>query len=204
MRAKKHWEDLYHTKSPTEVSWFSPRLEISLSLIKHAAPELSASIIDVGGGASTLVDDLIASGYENITVLDIAETAIDAARKRLGSNAGCVKWLVADITQLALSEQSYDVWHDRAVFHFLTQSDERRAYIRQLMSAVRAGGHVIIATFGPEGPQKCSGLNVVRYHADSLRDELGPRFRLLESSKMLHQTPFGTSQQFLYCHGVLE
>lgn len=204
MHVKKHWEDLHQTKSPAEVSWFSPHLEISLSLIKRAAPEISASIIDVGGGASTLVDDLIASGYKNITVLDIAQTAIDATRKRLGSTAGYVKWLAADITQVALSEHSYDVWHDRAVFHFLTQPDERRAYIRQMMSAVKAGGHVIIATFGPEGPQKCSGLDVVRYDADSLRVEFGPRFRLLESSKMLHQTPFGTSQQFLYCHGVLE
>jgi 2-polyprenyl-3-methyl-5-hydroxy-6-metoxy-1,4-benzoquinol methylase len=204
MHVKNHWEDLYHTKSPAELSWFSPHLEISLSLIKRAAPDLSASIIDVGGGASTLVDDLIASGYKNITVLDIAQTAMDAARKRLGSAAGCVKWLAADITQAGLSERSYDVWHDRAVFHFLTQPDERRAYVLQVMSAVKACGHVIIATFGSEGPQKCSGLNVVRYDADSLRGEFGPRFRLLESSKVLHQTPFGTSQQFLYCHGVLE
>jgi 2-polyprenyl-3-methyl-5-hydroxy-6-metoxy-1,4-benzoquinol methylase len=204
MDAKAHWEEIYTSKAPTEVSWFSPHLETSLSLIRRVSPRRSSSIIDVGGGESTLVDDLIANGYQNVTVLDIAQTAIDTAKKRLGFAAHQVTWLTADITRATLPKRSYDVWHDRAVFHFLTQLDERRAYIRQVASAVRAGGHVIVATFGPEGPEKCSGLNVRRYDADSLHDEFGARFHLVESSKEIHQTPFGTAQQFLYCYCVLE
>jgi 2-polyprenyl-3-methyl-5-hydroxy-6-metoxy-1,4-benzoquinol methylase len=204
MDAKGHWEEIYATKAPTEVSWFSPHLEASLSLIRRVSPRLSSSIIDVGGGESTLVDDLIAMGYQNVTVLDIAQTAIDAAKERLGFAGHQVKWLAADIARVTLPPRSYDVWHDRAVFHFLTHSDQRRAYVRQVASAVKTGGHVIVATFGPEGPQKCSGLNVRRYNADSLHDEFGARFRLVESSKEIHRTPFGTAQQFLYCYCVLE
>lgn len=204
MDAKAHWEKIYTTKAPTEVSWFSPHLETSLSLIRRVSPRPSSSIIDVGGGESTLVDDLIANGYQNLTVLDIAQTAIDTAKKRLGFAAHQVKWLAADITKVNLPERSYEVWHDRAVFHFLTQRDARRVYVRQVASAVKAGGHVIVATFGPEGPRKCSGLNIRRYDADSLHDEFGARFRLVESSKEIHQTPFGTAQQFLYCYCVLE
>jgi 2-polyprenyl-3-methyl-5-hydroxy-6-metoxy-1,4-benzoquinol methylase len=204
MDAKGHWEEVYETKAPTEVSWFSPHLETSLSLIRCISPQPSSSIIDVGGGESTLVDDLIASGYQNVTVLDIAQTAIDTAKKRVGFAAHQVKWLAADITRVTLPERFYDVWHDRAVFHFLTQLDERRAYVRQAASAVKAGGHVIVATFGPEGPKTCSGLNVRRYDAHSLHDEFGTRFRLVESSKEMHRTPFGTAQQFLYCYCILE
>lgn len=204
INAKGHWEEIYQTKAPTEVSWFSPHLHISLSLIRSVSPQPASSIIDVGGGESTLVDDLLAMGYQDLTVLDIAQTAIDSAKKRLGGNAHQVKWLPADITRVTLPERSYDVWHDRAVFHFLTQPDERSAYVRQVASAVKAGGHVIVATFGPEGPQMCSGLSVRRYDADSLHDEFGARFRLVESLKEMHRTPFGTTQQFLYCYCVLE
>ena len=204
MSAKEHWETVYGVKAPTEVSWFSPHLHTSLSLIQQVAPRKSSSIIDVGGGESTLAEDLISGGYQDVTVLDIAQTAIDKTKERLDSIANRIRWLVGDITHLRLPDKSYDVWHDRAVFHFLTQPAERHAYVNQVVSAVKAGGHVIVATFGPEGPQKCSGLDVMRYDADSLHDEFGVRFRLVQSREELHQTPFGTTQQFLYCYCVLE
>lgn len=204
METKAHWEAIYETKAPTEVSWFSPHLQTSLSLIEQLAPEPSASIIDVGGGESTLVDDLLSHGYQNVTVLDIAQTAIDANIQRLGPAASQVTWILADILSIALPERHYDVWHDRAVFHFLTQPDDRRAYVQRVASSVKIGGNVIVAAFGPEGPDKCSGLDVMKYDADSLHDEFGPRFRLVRSSKELHKTPFGTTQQFLYCYCVLE
>ena len=201
---REHWEKVYRTKTSDEVSWFRPHLDVSLSLIERAANDRLVSIIDVGGGASTLVDDLLGRGYRNITVLDVSQTAIDKAKERMGETATSVSWLCADITQIALPPQAYDVWHDRAVFHFLTNEEERRAYIRNAISAVRVGGHVIVSTFGPEGPEKCSGLEVMRYDAESLHREFGRRFRLLESSKELHNTPFGTVQQFLYCYCRLE
>jgi SAM-dependent methyltransferase len=158
----------------------------------------------VGGGESTLVDDLLTRGYENITVLDISQAAIDASRKRLGPASERISWLVADITRVELGALAYDVWHDRAVFHFLTAECDRVAYVHQVARTVRRGGHVIVSTFGPEGPMKCSGVEVVRYDAESLHWEFGGHFRLLESSEELHQTPFGTVQQFLYCHCRVE
>ena len=199
MDSQTHWENIYSIKTPDAVSWYRPHLEQSLELIRRAAPELSASIIDVGGGESTLVDDLIGQGYKNITVLDISRIAIEATRKRLGAVSGRVHWLVADITDTQLEHGAYDVWHDRAVFHFLTAPNARVAYVRQVANAVKPGGHVIVSTFGPEGPTKCSGLDVVRYDAEKLHGEFGVHFRLLDSSKELHRTPFGTVQQFLYC-----
>lgn len=204
MDAQTHWEKIYTEKASDAVSWFRPHLEKSLTLIKQVAPNRSASIVDVGGGESTLVDDLLASGYENITVLDISQTAIDANRKRLGKLSDRVRWLVADITKIDLQSAIYDVWHDRAVFHFLTAASDRAAYVRQVARAVRHGGHVIVSTFGPEGPTKCSGLDVVRYDAESLHSEFGVHFRLLGSSNELHRTPFGTVQQFLYCYCRVE
>lgn len=199
MDAKTHWENVYATKEPEAVSWYRAHLEISLALIERAAQSRSASIIDIGAGESTLVDDLLATGYENITVLDVSQTAIDVTKKRLGLLAKQIDWIVADITQAQLEPLAYDVWHDRAVFHFLTSIEQRAAYVRQAAHAVKPGGYVIISTFGPEGPTKCSGLDVVRYDAESLHDQFGTRFRLVESSKELHHTPFGTTQQFLYC-----
>ena len=199
MNAQTHWENIYGTKAPDAVSWYRAHLEKSLELIEHAARGHSASIIDVGGGESTLVDDLVARGYRNITVLDISQIAIDVTKKRLGSASEDIHWLIADITSAELEPRSYNVWHDRAVFHFLTTADARMAYVRQVAKAVRAGGHVIVSTFGPEGPTKCSGLDVVRYDAEALHEEFGVRFQLLGSSAELHQTPFGTTQQFLYC-----
>jgi len=204
MDTQAHWEKIYTDKAPDAVSWYRPHLERSLELIEQVASERSTSIIDVGGGESTLVDDLLAHGYENITVLDISQTAIDANRKRLGKAAERVHWLVADITKTDLEKSAYDVWHDRAVFHFLTAASDRAAYVRQVARAVRQGGHVIVSTFGPEGPIKCSGLEVVRYDAESLHREFGVHFRLLGSTKELHQTPFGSIQQFLYCYCRVE
>jgi 2-polyprenyl-3-methyl-5-hydroxy-6-metoxy-1,4-benzoquinol methylase len=203
MNTQAHWERVYDTKAPDQVSWFSPHLQTSIALIERAAGERSSSIIDVGAGASTLVDDLIGAGYRNLTVLDISQAAIEVAKSRLGKTSNSIQWLRADVTQGNFQPHSYDVWHDRAVFHFLTKLEERLAYVRNVAWAVKPGGHVIVSTFGPEGPEKCSGLDVMRYDAESLHGEFGTRFRLVESSKELHQTPFGTTQQFLYCHCTL-
>ena len=200
MDARAHWEKVHATKAPEKVSWYRPHLETSLALIERAAGGRSASVIDVGGGASTLVDDLLLRGYENITVLDISQAAIDATKQRLAQAAERVRWLVADITEIKLESNAYDIWHDRAVFHFLTRREQRVSYIRQVARAVKPGGHVIVGAFGPEGPTECSGLDVVRYDAETLHDEFGGHFRLIESSKELHQTPFGTTQQFVYCY----
>ena len=200
MDAKGHWEKVYTTKAPDAVSWYRPHLETSLALIEGAADARSASIIDVGGGESTLVDDLLLRGYKNITILDVSQTAIDLTKSRLGSVAAQVRWIVGDITEIELEPRAYDLWHDRAVFHFLAVREQRIAYVRQVARSVKPGGHIIVSTFGPEGPTKCSGLEVIRYDADSLHGEFGPRFRLVESSKELHHTPFGTTQQFLYCY----
>ncbi|HUJ51286.1 MAG TPA: class I SAM-dependent methyltransferase [Bryobacteraceae bacterium] len=204
MDARAHWEKVYRGKPPDAFSWYRPHLETSLDLIERAAAGHLASIIDVGGGESTLVDDLLTRGYHNVTVLDISPTALEVSKARLGPRAERVQWIAGDVNKAGLARQSYDVWHDRAVFHFLTSDDERMAYVRQVARAVKPGGHVIVSTFGPEGPQKCSGLDVVRYDAGSLHDQFGGRFRLMESRKELHRTPFGTTQQFLYCYCVVE
>jgi len=201
---KTHWEKIYTTKAPDQVSWYRPHLERSLALIERATMDRSTAIIDVGGGESTLVDDLLARGYKDITILDVSPAAIEATKQRLGERAELVHWLVADITQVELDPAAYDVWHDRAVFHFLTDPQQRAAYVRQVARAVRPGGHVIVSTFGPEGPTKCSGLDIMRYDAEALHREFGARFRLVESSKELHTTPFGATQQFLYCYCRVE
>jgi SAM-dependent methyltransferase len=198
--AKTHWDKVYATKAPDAVSWYRAHLETSLALIERAASGKAASIIDIGGGESTLVDDLLLRGYRDLTVLEVSQVAFDVTKKRLGDAARQLRWIVADVTQASLDLGAYDVWHDRAVFHFLTERKQREAYVRQVAHAVRPGGHVIVSTFGPDGPAKCSGLDVVRYDADSLRAEFGPRVHFVESSKELHETPFGTTQQFLYCH----
>ncbi|MGH9717386.1 MAG: class I SAM-dependent methyltransferase [Candidatus Acidiferrales bacterium] len=201
---KIHWETIYTTKAPDQLSWYSVHLETSLALIERASGNHSASIIDVGGGESTLVDDLLARGYQNITVLDISQTAVDVAKKRLKEAAKHIHWITTDITKVDLAPSAYDVWHDRAVFHFLTSTEQRAAYVKTVARAVKRGGHVIVGTFGPEGPTKCSGLDVMRYDAESLHDQFGLRFRLVESSKELHHTPIGTTQQFLYCYCRVE
>lgn len=204
MDTKTHWEKIYSTTAPDAVSWYRAHLETSLALVERAAPDRSSAIIDIGAGESTFVDDLLRRGYQNLTVLDVSQTAIDATKQRLGAAADKVHWLVGDILEIPLQGAAYDLWHDRAVFHFLTDAKQREAYVRQVARAVKPGGHVIVSTFGPEGPTKCSGLDVMRYDADSLHDEFGGRFRLVESSKELHQTPRGATQQFLYCYCRLE
>ncbi|OIJ40783.1 class I SAM-dependent methyltransferase [Massilia timonae] len=199
MDQRLHWETVYRTKAPDAVSWYAPHLDTSLALIERSAGAPSAAIIDVGGGEATLVDDLLARGYTDVSVLDISAEAIRVARARLGAQAARAQWLVGDITKAELPERRYDVWHDRAVFHFLLEPAHRAAYVRQVARAMRPGGSVIVATFGPEGPTKCSGLDIVRYDAEGLHDEFGPAFRLVESRTELHRTPFGTTQQFVYC-----
>lgn len=204
MGTREHWDAVYGGKTPREVSWFCPHLETSLAFIDHAAAGSDAFIIDVGGGASTLIDDLLEHGYGNVTVLDISQSALEVAKKRLGHASRLAQWVCSDVTHAPLPPKSYDIWHDRAVFHFLTQPDQRRDYVSKAAAAVKAGGHVIVGTFGPEGPARCSGLDVVRYDSDSLQAEFGPRFRLVESLTELHRTPAGTTQQFLYCRFVFE
>lgn len=199
MTTRAHWEHVYQTKAVDEVSWYRPHLEVSLALIEHAAPDKDSAVIDVGGGEATLVDDLVAGGYSDVAVLDISPAAIEVAKGRLGPAAALVHWITGDITAVELEAARYDVWHDRAVFHFLTSADDRAAYVRQVARAVRRGGHVIVATFGPDGPDTCSGLDVVRYDAEHLHGEFGPGFRLLDSVTELHETPWGASQQFTYC-----
>jgi ubiquinone/menaquinone biosynthesis C-methylase UbiE len=200
----EHWERVYTTKGADQVSWYARHLDASLGLIERATISRRSKVIDVGAGTSTLVDDLLGRGFEDLTVLDISHKAVDVCRDRLGKEAERVHWITADVTKIELESCQFDVWHDRAVFHFLTAPADRIAYVRQVKRSVRVGGHVIVATFGPEGPKRCSGLDVVRYDSDSLHHEFGPRFRLLESSQIVHRTPSGTAQQFLYCYCVLE
>lgn len=200
MQPKQHWENVYATRATDSVSWFQPHAELSLGLIHATGVGKDAAIIDVGGGASTLVDDLLAEGYTDLTVLDLSASALEAARQRLGRKAEQVRWIEADITTVELPARHYDVWHDRAVFHFLTLPAQREAYVRTVFNAVKPGGHVIVATFAEDGPEQCSGLPVMRYRPDELHDEFGEAFTLLNHRKEAHHTPFGTVQQFVYCY----
>jgi ubiquinone/menaquinone biosynthesis C-methylase UbiE len=200
MESKDHWEHVYQTKSAETVSWFQEHAQRSLELIKSIGPSHDCSIIDVGGGVSTLVDDLLEDGFKNISVLDLSAHALAVASKRLGDNGSRVHWIEGDICRVALPAQAFDIWHDRAVFHFLTNPAERHAYVEQVMRAVKPGGHVIVATFGPDGPDKCSGLPVARYSPEGLHGEFGPAFQLLEHQSEAHRTPLGNIQHFIYCH----
>ncbi|CAM3925527.1 class I SAM-dependent methyltransferase [Vreelandella rituensis] len=200
MTTKAHWEAVYREKAPDEVSWYRPHLEKSVQLIQQAAPDRSAPIIDVGGGESTLVDDLLALGYRKISVLDISGEAIQTTRQRLGTAARTVKWLVDDITQANLPEHHYVVWHDRAVFHFLIEPEQQAAYVQQVLHSLTTDGHLVMAVFGPEGPKQCSGLEVVRHDIERLCEHLGPHFELISHRIDEHRTPGGNAQQFLYAH----
>lgn len=200
MQSKEHWEAVYTSKSSERVSWFQTHAKLSLQLINETGVLADASIIDVGGGASTLVDDLLDSGFSNITVLDVSATALAAAQQRLGSRAQAVQWMEVNITELQLPQDAYDVWHDRAVFHFLISTQERHAYVGQVLRSVRPGGHVIVATFAEDGPTQCSGLPVARYSAEELHAEFGARFTLLRHVKEDHHTPSGALQRFVYCY----
>jgi SAM-dependent methyltransferase len=196
---KEHWEHIHETRGPDEVSWFEPMATLSLSLIEHVARDRDAAIIDVGAGASTLVDGLIADGYHRITVLDISSSALERARQRLGERAVSVAWREADILSADLPAAEFDVWHDRAAFHFLTDEADRARYVAQLRRALRPHGHAIIATFAEDGPIRCSGLDVVRYSSNALQHEFGNDFRLVTSSHEMHRTPWGAEQAFTYC-----
>ena len=200
MEPKKHWEQVYETKEPDAVSWYTAHLDTSLQYIKSTGlAAQQASIIDVGGGESTLVDDLLAAGYRNVIVLDISEKALGVAAARLGSRANEVTWIAADVLEYRFVEASVDIWHDRAVFHFLTTDEQRQAYVAQVLKALRPGGFAIVGTFGPNGPEKCSGLPVMRYAPDSLHNTFGARFTLVEHAVEMHTTPWGSSQEFVYC-----
>ena len=198
-RPDEHWERIYRTKAPTEVSWYQAEPRLSLDLIQRVAPDRTSPVIDVGGGASTLVDSLLGAGYQDVTVLDLAPAALAIARQRLGPEARRVTWLAADALDAPFAAQTYAVWHDRAVFHFLTTPADRARYVAQTRRAVRPGGHVIVASFSPEGPPKCSGLEVMRYSPDAMHAEFGAGFHLLTSVREDHHTPGGAVQAFVYC-----
>lgn len=198
---RQHWESVYSSKAADQVGWFQPHAASSLRLIEGCA-DRDAHIIDVGGGASVLVDDLLDAGYRNLSVLDLAESALAASRARLGARAASVQWIAADITRADLPAARYDVWHDRAVFHFLTDAADRARYVAQVLKSVKPGGHVIVAAFGPGGPLQCSGLDVVRYDPDALHAAFGAPFRLLGHETEIHLTPAGKEQEFVYCYCV--
>ncbi|TNG03055.1 MAG: class I SAM-dependent methyltransferase [Gammaproteobacteria bacterium] len=187
---KAHWEHIYSVKRPAETSWYQLHPEYSLAMIEHTGLGTGASLIDVGGGASTLADHLLAAGYRHVTVLDIAHTAIEQAKARLGKQASMITWLETDINDYTPA-QPFDIWHDRAVFHFLTSETQRARYVATLNKALKPGSHAIIATFAEHGPSKCSGLDVVRYSPESLNRALGHTLRLVETRTEEHHTPNG-------------
>ncbi|HVS15350.1 MAG TPA: class I SAM-dependent methyltransferase [Thermoanaerobaculia bacterium] len=194
---KQHWESVYQSKPPTEVSWYQPVPARSLELIRGTGEPLSAAVLDVGGGASTLVDQLLRSGYSDVTVLDVAGTALERSRARLGEIAARVAWIEADVAHFRPTRR-YAIWHDRAVLHFLIDAADRQRYLGVLRSALRPRGHVVLATFGPQGPARCSGLEVRRYSAEEIGVLLGSKFELRRHLFEEHSTPTGASQQFLY------
>lgn len=200
MNKRQHWENVYQTKGRDQVSWFREHLDTSLRMIANTNVGKEAAIIDVGGGNSTLVDDLLEREFVDISVLDISGKAIADSKERLGNDAGKVNWYVEDITAAQLPADRFDVWHDRAVFHFLTDEEDRRKYVELVMRSLKRGGHIIVASFGLEGPQKCSGLNVMRYSPETMHDQFGDSFDLVESVGETHNTPFGTTQDFVYCY----
>lgn len=199
MEMKRHWEWVYASKAPADVSWFQAEPGQSLALIGRCGLTMNAAILDVGAGASALPDGLLARGYSDITVLDISAAALNVAQKRLGEKAARIKWIVSDVLDAPLPEHHFDVWHDRAVFHFLTRAEDRARYVALMRASLKRGASIIMATFGPGGPLKCSGLDVVRYSAETLQKELGAGLVLEESFLEMHPTPFGTQQEFLFC-----
>jgi trans-aconitate methyltransferase len=199
LERQAHWQNVYQTKGEREVSWFEETPTISLDLIRATGVGIDASIIDIGGGASRLVEGLIAEGFRSIAVLDISEKALATSRDRIGPKAEHVTWIVADVTAWR-PDRKYDLWHDRAAFHFLTAPDDRAAYAETLWNAVNPGGHVIIGTFAPDGPDRCSGLPVRRHDAASIGEVLGPSFKLIASHRHSHQTPAAGLQQFQFSY----
>jgi SAM-dependent methyltransferase len=199
MDSKSHWDRVYLNTAPDQVSWYQADPEVSLRLIRSTVPDTTAAIIDVGGGASTLVDHLLTDGYRRLTVLDLSRLALTAAQDRLGPVADSVNWIEADVLQAPLRAGEFDLWHDRAVFHFLTDPSDRQRYVAQARHSVAPGGHVLIATFALDGPARCSGLEVVRYSPERLHAEFGPGFSLVSSVREEHRTPGGRTQPFTYC-----
>ena len=199
MDLKTHWEGIYSTKDTVQVSWYQRHPTMSLELIRSTGVEKIAQIIDIGGGASMLVDNLLAEGFQRLTVLDLSAAALQVAQQRLGAHAAAITWLEADITQAMLPVQHYDLWHDRAVFHFLTDANDRRRYLDAARQAIKPGGHMIMAIFALDGPTRCSGLDIVRYDPDSLHDEFEDDFTLVGSYSETHRTPFDAEQKFTYC-----
>jgi SAM-dependent methyltransferase len=203
VRLAGHWDAVYRTKAPEAMSWHAAHLETSLEWIEGAAPDRAAAILDVGGGVATLAGDLLAKGYSNLTVLDLAPAAIERARaelqSRMGAAADGVRWAVGDVTTMELPPAAFDVWHDRAVFHFLSRPEERAAYVGQVKRALKPGGQAVVATFGLEGPERCSGLPTGRYDAEGLAQEFGTGFAVVRSAMVEHRTPWGALQPFFYC-----
>ncbi len=199
MSRREHWEQVYSSKPSERLGWYKPRLQTSLEWISALGLDRDAPVIDVGGGASTLVDDLLERGYTAITVLDLAESALDLIKARLGERRTAVTWLCGDITLLELPENAYELWHDRAVLHFLTEQEDQERYRENLCRALRPGGHIIIGTFAPEAPPRCSGLPVQRYDLERIQQKLGRDFELQRHTKEMHVTPGGVEQMYLYC-----
>ncbi|MEE9325909.1 MAG: class I SAM-dependent methyltransferase [Cocleimonas sp.] len=202
MNSKTHWQDIYTQKDSKQLSWFQEHAKMSLQVIKKNVQNKNAQIIDIGAGASTLVDDLLQSGYRNIDVLDISSEALQISQRRIKTLQidAKINWIQTNILEADFPQHHYDTWHDRAVFHFLTKQQEREQYIQKLMHTLKPGGKVIISTFGPDGPLECSGLPIVRYSHDSLHNEFGLAFELLEHGEEEHQTPSGSIQKFIYCY----
>lgn len=201
MDRKTHWEQVYSTRKPHEVGWYQAYPEIPLHLIASTGMAKNEAIIDVGGGASNLVDALLENGYQDVTVLDLSAAALEATKARLDTASSQVKWLVADIISF-IPAQSYKVWHDRAVFHFLTDATDRQRYLAAARAALPPGGHLIMATFALDGPPQCSGLDVARYSPESLQQEVGEGFTLAESFGGLHITPSQGKQSYTFCRFI--
>lgn len=199
MDQRAHWNNVYRTRRPDQVSWFQAEAVLSRRLIEESVPDRRAAVLDVGAGASTLVDGLVAAGYHQLTVLDLSSAALATTQRRLGAAAIRVSWILADVLTGDLPYEAFDVWHDRAVFHFLTERADREAYLRQVRHAVKPGGLLVVATFAEDGPLRCSGLDVVRYSPTGLHSAFGDDFELLESHRELHTTPTGEQQAFTYC-----
>ncbi len=204
MDTKNHWEQVYTAKAPEAVSWYAPHLAESLAYIKRTGLSTDAAVIDVGGGEATLVDDLFDAGYGDVTVLDISAKALEVCQQRIGDRATKANWLAADVLTHAFAQHRLDIWHDRAVFHFLISDEQRQAYVRQVLRALKPGGFAIVGTFGPHGPEQCSGLPVMRYAPNELHGTFGGRFKLVDSSVDVHMTPWGSPQEFVYCFCRLE
>ncbi|MEJ2407729.1 MAG: class I SAM-dependent methyltransferase [Candidatus Thiodiazotropha sp.] len=194
---QQHWEEAYQGKAESEVSWYQEYPDISLQLIDRSGIGMNAPLIDVGGGTSVLIDNLLLKGYSRVAVLDISSAALECTRQRLADKAEQVEWLVSDVTRFQPSH-TFSLWHDRAVFHFLTDTEDRRRYIDVLKSALRQGGYLVLATFALDGPEQCSGLPVERYDADKMQAVLGEEFTLQESRREVHVTPAGGEQRFSY------